>query len=263
VYTHTVEAPTRKSEGFRLERIIDRSTPIPLYYQIAQCLRADISQRALRPGDLLGTEEEIQKTFEVSRATVRKAMEELVEEGLVTRIAGKGTYIAKPKIAVQLPALMSFTAEMRRLGVTPGSRVISASYTSPDEDVAINLMLEEDAQVFRLERVRYGDESPIAHTIDYLPAWVGLTPDMDFTGSLYELLEKAGTPPDESVHMINGGIADELLAGYLDVPVGSPVLRCRDTAFDGNGRPLVFGINVWRGDRYSYQVRLKRPSAAS
>jgi GntR family transcriptional regulator len=255
-----METPVRQSEPSHVERV-DRETPIPLYYQIAQYLRADIRQRGLRPGDLLGTEEEIQKTFEVSRATVRKALEELLEEGLVTRITGKGTYVAKPRIAVQLPALMSFTAEMKRLGVTPSSRVISASYASPDEDVAINLTLEEDAQVFRLERVRFGDESPIAHTIDYLPSWVGLTFDMDFTGSLYELLENAGIPPDESVHMIDGGIADELLASYLDVPVGSPVLRCRDTAFDAKGRPLIFGINVWRGDRYSYQVRLKRPTA--
>jgi GntR family transcriptional regulator len=249
----------KSSEPFRAEQI-DRETPIPLYYQIAQYLRADIRQRGLRPGDLLGTEEEIQRMFEVSRATVRKALEELLEEGLVTRITGKGTYVAKPRIAVQLPALMSFTAEMKRLGVTPSSRVIAAADTSPDEDVAINLMLEEDAHVFRLERVRYGDESPIAHTIDYLPTWVGLTPDMDFTGSLYEILEGAGIPPDESVHMIDCGIADEVLAGYLDVPVGSPLLRCRDTAFDAKGRPLIFGINLWRGDRYSYQVRLKRPN---
>jgi len=244
--------------GFRTDRV-DRTTPIPLYYQIAQHLRADIRQRGLRPGDLLGTEEEIQKTFEVSRATVRKALEELSEEGLVTRITGKGTYIAQRKLAVQLPVLTSFTAEMRRLGMVPGSRLIEASLVTPDDKVSIHLAIEDESQVFRLERIRYGDGNPIVHAVDYLPTWVGLRPDMDFTGSLYELLESLGTAPEESVHTIEVGTADPTLASYLDVSPGFPLLRCRDSAYDSKGRPLILGINVWRGDRYSYQVRLKRP----
>ena len=243
-----------------MERI-DRQIPIPLYYQIAQHLRSEIRNRGLRPGDLLGTEEEIQKNFRVSRATARKALEGLVEEGLVTRITGKGTYIANPRVAVQLPTLLSFSAEMKRLGMAPSARVIEASFAAPDEEVAINLMIEEGSQVFRLERIRYGDGTPLAHAVDYLPPWLGLRPDMDFTGSLFELLDAAGFPPEESVHLIEGASADEALAGYLDIPVGSPVLRCRDTTFDVSGRPVFFGINKWRGDRYSYQVRLKRPPA--
>lgn len=248
---------TKRLEPIRAE-MIDRKTPIPLYYQIAQHLRNDIRARGLRPGDLLGTEEEIQRLFQVSRATARKALEELLEEGLVTRVTGKGTYVAKPKLAVQLPALRSFTAEMKRLGITPSSRVIEAAFAPPNEEVTLNLRIEEDAQVFRLERIRYGDGSPMVHAVDCLPTWVGLRADMDYSGSLYELLENVGLPPEESVHTIEVATADAALAGHLDVPVGSPLMRCRDIAFDAEGRPLVFGINVWRGDRYSYQVRLKR-----
>lgn len=257
-----MDAPPKSPEPFRIERI-DRNTPIPLYYQIAQHLRNDIREHSLRPGDLLGTEEEIQKAFQVSRATVRKALEELLEDGLVTRITGKGTYVAKPRLAVHLPALLSFSAEMKRLGMTPSSRVIEAAFVVPDEEVALNLMVEEEAQVFRLERIRYGDECPIMHAIDYLPTWVGLRPDMDYRGSLYEILENAGLPPEESLHTIEAATADLALANHLDVPLGSPLLRCRDIAFDAKGRPLVLGINVWRGDRYSYQVSLKRPPSKS
>lgn len=252
----------KRLESIPFERI-DREVPIPLYYQIAQHLKNDIRQRGLHPGDLLGTEEEIQRSFQVSRATVRKALEELLEEGLVTRITGKGTYVAQPRLAVQLPALVSFSEEMRRLGMVPGSRVLEASYVIPGEEVAIHLAIEDDAQVFRLERIRYGDSNPIVHAIDYLPSWVGLRPDMDFTGSLYELLESSGIPPQESVHNIEGSSADSVLADCLNVPVGSPLLLCRDTAYDAKGRPLIFGINTWRGDRYSYQVRLKRPAFAA
>ena len=250
----------KSPEAILVERI-NRQIPIPLYYQIAQHLRGDIRKRGLRPGDLLGTEEEIQKNFRVSRATARKALEELVEEGLVTRITGKGTYIANPRVAIQLPTLLSFSAEIKRLGMAPSSRVIEASFAAPDEEVAINLMIEDESQVFRLERVRYGDDTPMAHIIDYLPTWVGLRPGMDFTGSLYEYLDTTGISPVESVHTIEGASADPVLAGYLKVPLGSPVLRCRDTTFDASGRPVIFGIAVWRGDRYTYQVRLRRPAA--
>jgi GntR family transcriptional regulator len=251
---------SKSAEAIRVE-IINRQIPIPLYYQIAQHLRGEIREHGMRPGDLLGTEEEIQKTFRVSRATARKALEELAEEGLVTRITGKGTYVAKPRLAVQLPTLLSFSEEMKRMGMVPRSRVIEASFAPPDEEVAINLMIEDESQVLRLERIRYADDTPMAHTIDCVPTWVGLRPGMDFTGSLYELLETAGVRPEESVHVIEGTSADPALAGYLDVPLGSPVLRCRDTTSDASGCPVLFSIHLWRGDRYSYQVRLKRPAA--
>ncbi len=252
-----------KSSEITYVEPINREIPIPLYYQIAQHLRGDIRERGLQPGALLGPEEEIQRNFQVSRATARKALQELVEEGLVTRITGKGTYVTKPRLAVQLPALLSFSAEMKRLGMAPGARVIEAAFAAPDEEVALNLALEEESQVLRIERIRYGDETPLAHTIDYLPLWVGLQPGMDFTGSLYELLDAAGIPPEESVHRIEAACADPVLAVYLDVPPGSPILRAHDIAFDANGRPLIFGIDEWRGDRYSYQVRLKRPASVS
>jgi GntR family transcriptional regulator len=251
---------SKSTEAIRVEPI-NRQIPIPLYYQIAQHLRGEIRERRMRPGDLLGTEEEIQKAFQVSRATARKALEELAEEGLVTRITGKGTYVAKPRLAVQLPSLLSFSEEMKRMGMVPGSRVIEVSFAAPDEEVAINLMIEDESQVLRLERIRYADDTPMAHTIDYVPPWVSLRPGMDFTGSLYELLEAAGAHPEESVHVIEGAGADPVLAGYLEVPLGSPVLRCRDTTFDASGRPVLFSIHLWRGDRYSYHVRLKRPAA--
>jgi len=85
---------------------LDRDLPIALYYQVSERLRQEIRQRDLRPGDLLSTEEELQKRFQVSRATVRRALEELADEGLLTRITGKGTYVAEPRLTVQLPMLL-------------------------------------------------------------------------------------------------------------------------------------------------------------
>lgn len=237
---------------------VDRTVPIALYYQIAERLKEEIRSRGLRPGDFLTTEEELQARFSVSRATARRALQELVDAGLVTRITGKGTYVAQPKVNVQLPALLSFTEEIRRLGMAPASRVIEAAVVEASDTVASYLELEEGSRVLRVERVRYADGTPIVHLIDYIPLWVGLTPRDDFSGSLYTLLESKGVPVDEAEHTIEAGLAGEALARHLGVPVGSPLVCFRRTTYDPRGRPIVYEEAACRGDLYRYTVRLKR-----
>src|SRR3712207_3517099 len=97
----------------RLSTPLDKTSPIPLYYQLAQRLRADIEAGTVKPGELLGTEKVIQDRYEVSRATVRKALDELTRSGQLVRITGKGTYVSTPPLTVDLPHLLSFTEEMR------------------------------------------------------------------------------------------------------------------------------------------------------
>ena len=237
---------------------LDRSVPIALYYQIAERLKQEIRERGLRPGDFLTTEEEVQGRFAVSRATARRALQELVDKGIVTRITGKGTYVAQPRVSANLPTLLSFTEEMQRLGMVPRSRVIAVAIVGAPESVASYLELDEGAQVLRVERVRYADRTPIVHLVDYIPLWVGLTPEDDFSGSLYTLLESRGIPVDEAEHVIEASLANEFLAQNLEVPVGSPLLCFRRTTYDPRGRPIVYEEAACRGDLYGYTVRLKR-----
>ncbi len=241
---------------------LDRSVPIALYYQIVERLKQEIRERGLRPGDFLTTEEEVQSRFSVSRATARRALQELVDEGLVTRIIGKGTYVAQPKVNVELPSLLSFTEEIHRLGMVPGSRVIEVAVVEALESVASYLELEEEAQVLRVERVRYADGTPIVHLVDYIPLWVGLTPQDDFSGSLYTLLESRGIPVDEAEHTIEASLANESLARNLEVPVGSSLLCFRRMTYDPRGRPIVYEEAACRSDLYRYTVRLKRNRSA-
>ncbi|NLG68150.1 MAG: GntR family transcriptional regulator [Firmicutes bacterium] len=240
---------------------LDRNVPIALYYQIAEVLRREIREKGLRPGDFLTTEEELQVRFGVSRATARRALEELVDEGLVVRITGKGTYVARSKVNVQLPTLLSFTEEIRRLGMVPGSRVIGVDVVAAPEPVGIHLELDEGDQVLRIERIRYADKTPIVHLVDYLPMWLQIGPETDFNGSLYALLESRDIEVAEAVHTIEAGLTDEILARYLEVAVGFPVVRCRRTTYDPKGQPIVYEEAACRGDLYSYTVRLKRQGA--
>jgi len=153
--------------------------------------------------------------------------------------------------------LLSFSEEMRRIGMTPGAQVINTELVDPPEQAAVHLMVAQGEKVLRIERVRYADNAPISYAVDQIPAWVGLSPDADFSGSLYQLLAAVGVYPEESVHTIEAALADMVVAHRLEIPAGSPVLHCQDTTYDATGRPINYGLAIWRADRYSYTVKLK------
>src|SRR4051794_290563 len=108
-----------------MAQALDKGSPIPLYYQLAQRLQADMASGAVNPGELLGTEKVIQERYHVSRATVRKALDELARSGRLVRITGKGTFVAAPRVVVDAPDLLSLTEELRRRGVTPGASLLA------------------------------------------------------------------------------------------------------------------------------------------
>src|SRR5215211_4641702 len=104
---------------------LDKQSPVPLYYQLAERIRTAIVDGMVQPGDLIGTEKELGDRYGVSRATVRQALDDLARSGLVVRITGRGTFVASPHLTVDLPILLSFTEEMRRRGIVPGSTVLA------------------------------------------------------------------------------------------------------------------------------------------
>lgn len=241
--------------------MLDRRSPIPLYHQVAEALRQEITARRLRPGDLLTTEEEVERRFGVSRATARRALEELVDEGLVERVTGKGTRIARPKVQVRLPNMLSFTEEILRLGMTPSSRVLSLGTVAPDEDVAGHLELGEGELVARLERVRYADGEPIVYMVDYLPSQLA-PPSGEVLeaahGSLYAFLATRGVEVTEALHIIEARDVPEEVAQHLGVAPGAPALFFRRTTYDREARPVVYEESFCRADLYRYTVRLRR-----
>jgi len=237
---------------------VDRHAPVPLYFQIAESLRRTMRTQKMRPGDLLTTDERIQRDFGVSRATARKAIDELVDEGLVERITGKGTFVTKPRLQVPLPAMLSFTEELERRGIRPRTRVISVRWVSLDERAARALNLKPGARVLRLERVRYADNKPVLHSVDILAGKLGIGPEDDFSGSLYRLIESHGVRLDECQNIIEAAVTDHRLGQLLNVKKGFPVLALRRTSYDEEGQPVLYEEATCRGDLYSYAIRLAR-----
>jgi GntR family transcriptional regulator len=251
---------TRELAGRRTlssERI-DRRTPVPLYFQIAEQLREEMRDRKMRPGDLLTTDERVQQEFGVSRATARKAVDELVDEGLVERVTGKGTFLTKPRLQVPLPLMLSFTEELERRGMRPRTRVVSVGWAPAGKHAGHALGIEAKTRVLRLERIRYADDRPVLHTVDVLPDNLGIGPQEDFSGSLYRLVESHGVRLAECQNIITASVTDRRLGKLLQVKAGFPVLALRRTSYDAEGRPVLYEDAACRGDLYSYAVRLAR-----
>lgn len=237
---------------------IDRTAPMPLYFQIAEHLRHQMRTRKMRQGDLLTTDERVQEQFKVSRATARKAIDELVDEGLVERVTGKGTFLTEPRLQVPLPAMLSFTEELERRGMRPSTRVVSVEWAPASERAAQALGLEMRMRVLRLERIRYADGKPILQTVDILPERLGIGPGEDFSGSLYKLMESRGIRLAECQNLIEAAVTNRRLSELLQVKKGFPVLALRRTSYDTEGQPVLYEDAACRGDLYGYAIRLAR-----
>lgn len=241
-----------------MPEILDKSSPIPLYYQLAQRLQAEIATGVLNPGDLLGTEKVIQDRYQVSRATVRKALEELTRTGRLVRITGKGTFVATPRVVVDAPDLLSFTEELRRRGVTPGASLLSFDEVACRDEVAEALHCTPGTLVRHIRRIRTGDGTPIVVVDHYLPLRIPLTSD-DLHQSLYETIERSsGMLLHEAYHSVRADLASDEEAILLQIAAGMPVLRFRRITLDANGEPVVYEHGTARADLYEYSVHLLR-----
>jgi GntR family transcriptional regulator len=239
-------------------QLLDKSSPIPLYHQLAQRLQGEIADGLVNPGDLLGTEKVIQEHYQVSRATVRKALEELARSGRLVRITGKGTFVATPRVVADAPDLLSFTEELRRRGVTPGASLLSFAEVACPDDVAEALQCVPGTPVRHIRRIRTGDGTPIVVVDHYIPLQVPLAPD-DLHQSLYETIERSsGTRLQEAYHTVRAGLADSDEAGLLSIEPKDPVLRFQRITLDATGQPVVFEQGAARADLYEYSVHLLR-----
>jgi len=238
---------------------IDLHGVVPLYYRVREDVRRRIEAGEWKPGQAIPSEAELQEIYGVSRATVRQALLELVMEGILIRKQGRGTFVAPPKIAEPLPRLVSFTEEMRAVGMEPSTRSVKVEIvTDPPKRVRETLRADED-RFLRIERVRCANGQPIVLLISYLPASLGIDPQEDFSGSLYALLEtKYNIRLGEAIQIIEAGLADEYTAAQLGIEEGEPILIIRRGTFAMDGRAVEYVEGFYPADRYRYTIRLER-----
>lgn len=232
---------------------------IPLYLQIKKELKSKIESKDYPYGSLLPSELELEKCYGVSRITIRQAISELEKEGYVRRARGKGTTITySEKIDENLSAIRRFTTEMKDRGLTPGTQIATISKIMVPKEVAEQLELEKEAEVYYLYRVRTGNEEPVVLFETYIPTCFTLSLDPSkYYDSMYDVFEEAGIGMPCVVHEnFQAMLADERLSKALNVKKGSAIFKRVRCAYNEDNKPIEYTISYYRGDRYSYSVEL-------
>jgi len=240
-----------------LDEAVDRSSPVPLYYQVAQRIEADIRAGRFPPGTHLHNELTLAEELGVSRPTVRNAISHLVDKGLLIKRRGIGTLVAPVQVKRPI-ALSSLYDDLSRNGQQPATRVLAFETVACPPQAAEALQLAEGATVLRFERLRLAEGRPIALLCNLLPANLlpQLTPDdLERTG-LYGLLRGHGVRLHLANQTIGARRADAREARLLELASGAPVLTMRRTAYDDAGRPVEYGSHAYPAERYSFEMSL-------
>ncbi|NMC77820.1 MAG: GntR family transcriptional regulator [Chloroflexi bacterium] len=238
-------------------KTLNRNVPLPLYYQLREALREAIEQGEFSDSNPLPTEDELMREFQVSRTTVREALRGLMELGIIVKKQGVGSFVASEKISEILPGLVSFSTEMKARGFSVRTKVMSVDVIQPPLRVIKALDLSESDMVLRVKRLRFVDDKPIVISTSYLNREI--SPDDNFEGSLYELLEKKyGVEIFSGEASIEACLADEMDAQLLNVDVGSALLSITWRSFTNTNKTVEYSEAVFRGDSYRYIVKLKK-----
>lgn len=241
---------------------LDRTIPVPLYYQLKQFMIDNIKNNVLKEGEAVPTEEELCALLEISRPTVRQAFSALVNEGYLDRIKAKGTFITRPKIQGNFfQNIESYNKEMKNKGLEPSTRLLSIEETSAYPEVLEKLELPRGSKVIRIERLRFANQTPIVHVTTYVPykPFKGLLKEHLDQDSLYEILgSKFDTYAQRVTRNVQAIIANQQMAALLNVPQDSPLLYIITTAFSQSGEPFEYSLATYRSDLYSLNLELIR-----
>lgn len=242
---------------------IDRSSPIPLYFQFARQLQELIETGVLPPGTRLSNEIALADQFGLSRPTMRQAMQHLVDKGLLARRRGVGTQVVTNRIRRQVE-FTSLYEDLLREGRRPRTQVLSVGTVPAAAGVAAALRIEEGADVVAIERLRFADDQPIALMRNHLPAGL-VEPAADALAGalteagLYQVLRRSGLGLSTAEQTIGARRATAAEARLLDESRGATLLTMSRTAYDPAGRPVELGAHVYRASRYSFEMTVAAP----
>ncbi len=238
---------------------IDKSSVVPIYYQLKMVIQERIKSGQYAVGMCLPSEREFCEEYGISRMTVRQAISDLVKEGLLYRERGKGTYVASPKIEQGLTKLTSFTEDMLNRNVKPGVRLVELKQIKADEHLEKILQVEPGTLLHELSRVRLADDEPMAIERVYVPVhfYPALSAEQVAHGSLYEVLRKeAHLTIHEAVQSIEATLAGPHEAELLNIKPKSAVMLMKRITQNANGEIFEYAESIYRGDRYIFKTKL-------
>ncbi len=243
-----------------MSKVLSKHAPIPLYHQLKTILLDRVKSGELKANDRLPSEDEIAEQYGISKATVRQAIGELANEGVIRREQGRGTYIAEQKIEQGPRALTGFTEEMRKHGLRSSSKVLKLRLIKADADTAQKLRITEGDALFELTRLRLADGDPMGLQTALIP--LALAPGInneDVSASLYDILDgKYGLVPNTAVETHTAVLLEAREAKLLKVAPGSPALAAERVTYTEDNRPFELVHSLMRGDRYQIILQLSK-----
>ena len=240
-----------------IERVgpLQKEDPTPLYLQLQKILRDAIEGQVVKAEEAIPTERDLAEEFDVSRITVRKAIDGLVADGIVARRRGAGTFVTRPRVEKSFSKLTSFSEDMVSRGRRPHSKWVSKTAGAVTPEEALSLGLSPGSLVYRFHRIRYADDTSMALEYATIPAYC--LPSVETVGaSLYEALEAAGHLPVRALQRLRAVAFTEEQAEVLGVEPGAPGLFIERRGFLSDGRTAAFTQSYYRGDAYDVVAEL-------
>lgn len=244
--------------------MLERDHPLPLYQQLKEMFLERITNGTWSVGSAIPSEVDLAKDLQVSRATVRQAVLELVQTGHLYRIQGKGTLVTEPKVE-PIGALSSFTENMKAAGIVPSRDTLIAEWRTPPLEVARQLRREGES-AFYVERLLIADNTPLALQRAWYPLWLVQDREEYFTPtyldghSLYEVLEsRCGAVLETAEETIDIAMPSPEEAALLDIARAKPLMVIQRNTYDSTAKTVECVELLFRSDRYRYRVTLSRP----
>jgi DNA-binding GntR family transcriptional regulator len=239
---------------------LDRASPVPLYFQVAQAMEAAILDGRLPPGTRLDNEVLLAEQLGLSRPTMRRAMQYLVDKGVLVRRRGVGTRVVQPKVRRPL-GLSSLYEDLAGSGQSPTTKVLSLTVEPAGDTIAEALSVPPGTQVSVLVRLRSAAGVPIARMCNYLPHTIpgladGLTIQALEDHGLYEVIRAAGIQLHAADQVIGARTATAEEARLLGEPRGAALLTMQRTAYDDHGRTVELGTHIYAASRYSFSLSM-------
>jgi DNA-binding GntR family transcriptional regulator len=235
---------------------LDRTSPVPLYFQVSSRLEAAIQSGAIPAGARLENEISIGERLGLSRPTVRRAIQELVDKGLLVRRRGIGTQVVQGQVTRQVE-LTSLYEDLRTAQHEPGTVVLTHERMPAGDVVAESLGVPPGTEVVYLRRQRTTDSVPVAVLENYLPIeFADITTEQLQARGLYQILRARGVTIRVAKQRIGARRAHGDESALLDIERGGPVLTMERVAFDNSGRAVEYGNHCYRPDMYSFETTL-------
>ena len=238
---------------------VDRTSRVPLYFQLKQILLDNLDNGAWKPGDLVPSEQELQETFGLSRTTVRQALAELTFEGRFTRHRGQGTFVATRPIVHDPSERISITELMRRQAIEPVWQIRERGFVTPTPEVQEALALAPDEPAYFVELLLHANNEPIGRHLAYLPTAViaSLQPESASEEALRQFLRTLPDRPGVQIsRTVQAVPARGVEARLLKLKAGEPILSIQVVYRDAAGQPLEHLSANYRGDRFKFQLNV-------